>query len=77
MHLAQQGAGRHIGVEPPLAEADHLWLDHLRHKHPGLQETSYSSGYILIRSDAGEIREGVVRATWEGIVRTAGREGVL
>ena len=47
MHLAQQGAGCPIGIEPPLAETDHLWWERFTHEtSPGLQEPSYYSTYI-------------------------------
>ena len=38
------------------------------HTTPGLQELNYSSG-TFTQTDAEEIREGFVRATWEGFAR--------
>ena len=43
MCLAQWGAGCPIGVELPLTETDHLWLEHFIHETPpGFQEPSYT-----------------------------------
>ena len=47
MCLAKTDAGFPIGVEPRLAETNHLWQEHLTHEMPfGLQKSSYSSVYI-------------------------------
>ena len=78
MHLAQQGVGGPIGVEPPLAETDHLWWERFTHETPPgykslVNQCLHSHDHML-----GEIQDGVVRAMWEDIVRIAeGEENIV
>ena len=60
------------GVEPPLAETDHLCRSTLHMKPHLVYKSLVTPGYTdMIRTEAGEIQDGVMRAMWEGILRTA------
>ena len=75
MHLAQCEVSHR--VEPPLDETDHLWQECFKHEPPpGVQESSYSSGYIHMEKfeggGGGGKGGGTMRAAGEAIVRIPG-----
>ena len=75
MRQAQRGAGGPIGVGPPLAETDHSWQVRFTHKPCLVYKSLATLVVTFTRLDAGEIQDGVVRATRAGIVRTTGEGG--